>query len=191
MSAKLSEYDHLNDKGDKMQFVPLAIDGAWSIQPERLEDERGWFARVFCESLFAEHKLETQYPQHSLSFSREKGTLRGLHYQNEPHSETKLVTCLQGIIWDVLVDLRPQSKTYMRWTGVELSAENGVQLYIPEGCAHGFQTLTDNVLMRYMISSPYVPESADGLRYDDPALSIPWPDRPTVISQKDRHWPLL
>ncbi|MDT6940974.1 dTDP-4-dehydrorhamnose 3,5-epimerase [Brucella pseudogrignonensis] len=174
-----------------MQFVPLIIDGAWSIRPERLEDERGWFARVFCENLFAKHKLETLYPQHSLSFSREKGTLRGLHYQNEPHSETKLVTCLQGIIWDVLVDLRPHSKSYMRWTGIELSAENGIQLYIPEGCAHGFQTLTDNVLMRYMISSPYVPESADGLRYDDPALGIPWPDRPTVISQKDRDWPLL
>lgn len=99
------------------------------------KDERGWFARVYCEAAFAERKLETHFPQHSLSFSREKGTLRGLHYQNEPHSETKLVTCLQGIVWDVLVDLRPHSPTYRRWAGVELSAENGVQLYIPEGCA--------------------------------------------------------
>ncbi len=99
--------------------------------------------------------------------------MRGLHYQNEPHSETKLVTCLQGIIWDVLVDLRPESPTYRHWTGLELSAGNGVELYIPEGCAHGFQTLTDDVLLRYMISRPYAPDFATGIRYDDPALGIP------------------
>lgn len=174
-----------------MIFFSLNIDGAWSIAPERLEDERGWFARSFCEQLFAERKLETHYPQHSLSFSREKGTLRGLHYQNEPYTETKLVSCLQGMVWDVVVDLRTNSPSYMRWTGVELSAENGVQLYIPEGCAHGFQTLTDNVLMHYMISRPYMSAAATGLRYDDPALGIPWPDKPTVISERDRGWPLI
>ncbi|ENR01446.1 dTDP-4-dehydrorhamnose 3,5-epimerase [Brucella ovis IntaBari-2006-46-332] len=177
--------------GRLMHFTPLNINGAWSIEPGRLKDERGWFARVYCEAAFAERKLETHFPQHSLSFSREKGTLRGLHYQNEPHSETKLVTCLQGIVWDVLVDLRPHSPTYRRWAGVELSAENGVQLYIPEGCAHGFQTLTDDVLIRYMISKPYAPDHAAGIRYDDPALDIPWPEKPSVISQKDLGWPFL
>ncbi|WHT43847.1 dTDP-4-dehydrorhamnose 3,5-epimerase [Ochrobactrum sp. SSR] len=174
-----------------MRFTSLNIDGAWSIEPERMEDERGWFARVYSETAFAERQMETHYPQHSLSFSREKRTLRGLHYQHDPHSETKLVTCLQGTVWDVLVDIRPKSPTYMRWVGLELSAENGVQLYIPEGCAHGFQALTDNVLIRYMISHPYTPDHATGLRYDDPALGIPWPNQPSVISDKDRSWPLL
>ena len=174
-----------------MRFTPLNIDGAWSVESEKLEDERGWFARVFCERAFAEHEMETNFLQHSLSFSREKGTLRGLHYQNEPHSETKLVSCLQGVIWDVLVDLRPSSPTYGRWAGLELSSENGVQLYIPEGCAHGFQTLTDDVLLRYMISRPYAPDFSTGLRYDDPTLGIPWPDKPSVISERDRSWPLL
>jgi len=174
-----------------MRFTSLNIEGAWSIEPERLEDERGWFTRVYSEADFAERRMETHYPQHSLSFSREKGTLRGLHYQNDPHSETKLVTCLQGTVWDVLVDIRPKSPTYMRWVSLELSAENGVQLYIPEGCAHGFQALTDNVLIRYMISHPYTPDHATGLRYNDPALGIPWPNQPSVISDKDRSWPLI
>ncbi|GLU28173.1 MULTISPECIES: dTDP-4-dehydrorhamnose 3,5-epimerase [Brucella/Ochrobactrum group] len=174
-----------------MRFTSLNIDGAWSIEPERLTDERGWFARVYCESAFEERGMETRYPQHSLSFSREKGTLRGLHYQNEPHSETKLVTCLQGVIWDVLVDLRTDSPTYRHWTGLELSAENGVELYIPKGCAHGFQTLTDGVLLRYMISTPYAPDFATGVRYDDPTLGIPWPDMPSVLSEKDKNWPHL
>ncbi|MBC2886420.1 dTDP-4-dehydrorhamnose 3,5-epimerase [Ochrobactrum sp. CM-21-5] len=174
-----------------MRFVPLNIRDAWVIEPKRLEDERGWFARVFCETAFAERHMETQFPQHSLSFSRQKGTLRGLHYQSEPHSETKLVTCLQGVLWDVLVDIRPESPTYMRWDSVELSAENGAQLYIPEGCAHGFQTLTNDVLVRYMISKHYAPDQATGLRYDDPALGIVWPDAPSVISEKDLAWPLM
>lgn len=174
-----------------MRFTPLNINGAWSIEPDKHEDERGWFARVYCERAFSEREMETNFPQHSLSFSREKGTLRGLHYQSEPHSETKLVTCLQGMIWDVLVDLRPNSSTYQCWTGLELSSENGVQLYIPKGCAHGFQTLTDNVLLRYMISQPYAPDFATGLRYDDPSLGITWPANPSVMSEKDRSWPHL
>ncbi|MBB5702836.1 dTDP-4-dehydrorhamnose 3,5-epimerase [Ochrobactrum daejeonense] len=174
-----------------MRFHPLDIDGAWFIEPDRLEDERGWFARAYCEAAFAERRMETRFPQHSLSFSRRKGTLRGLHYQSEPHSETKLVACLQGAIWDVLVDLRPHSPTFRRWTGMELSANNGVQLYIPEGCAHGFQTLTPDVLMRYMISKPYAPDHATGLRYDDPALGIAWPNKPSVISDRDLAWPPL
>lgn len=174
-----------------MRFTPLDIEGAWSIEPERLGDERGWFARAFCENAFSKHGLETNYPQHSLSFSSETGTLRGLHYQKAPHAETKLVSCLQGTIWDVLVDLRPTSPTYMRWTALELSADNGLQLYIPQGCAHGFQSLTDHVLVRYMISHPYAPDLATGLRYDDPALGINWPDAPSVMSEKDKSWPYL
>jgi len=190
-AGKLSEWLREACEAKKMRFLPLNIQGAWSIEPERIEDERGWFARVYCEAEFKERGMETSFPQHSLSFSREKGTLRGLHYQNEPHSETKLVTCLQGIIWDVLVDLRPDSPTYRHWTGLELSAGNGVELYIPEGCAHGFQTLTDDVLLRYMISRPYAPDFATGIRYDDPALGIPWPDKPSIMSEKDRSWPHL
>lgn len=174
-----------------MRFTSLDIEGAWTVEPEPFRDERGWFARVFCEESFASHGLETHFPQHSLSCSRDRGTLRGMHYQRAPHAETKLVACLQGAVCDVLVDLRPHSPTYLRWTGVELSAENGVQVYIPEGCAHGFQTLTDDVLIRYMISSAYAPDHAAGLRYDDPAIGIDWPAEPGVMSDKDRNWPLL
>ncbi len=174
-----------------MRFTSLDIEGAWTVAPAPFRDERGWFARVFCEEIFAGHGLETHFPQHSLSCSRDKGTLRGMHYQRAPHGETKLVACLQGAVWDVLVDLRPHSSTYLRWTGVELSVENGVQVYIPEGCAHGFQTLTDEVLIRYMISSAYTPDHAAGLHYNDPAIGIHWPAEPVVMSDKDRNWPLL
>lgn len=174
-----------------MHFTPLDIEGAFTVAPEPFRDERGWFARVFCAETFAGRGLETHFPQHSLSSSRDKGTLRGMHYQHAPHAETKLVACLQGAVFDVLVDLRPHSSTYLRWAGVELSAENGVQVYIPEGCAHGFQTLTGDVLIRYMISRPYAPDHAAGLRYDDPAIGIRWPAEPGVLSDKDRNWPLL
>ena len=174
-----------------MRFTSLDIEGAWTVEPEPFRDERGWFARVFCEETFAGHGLETHFPQHSLSCSRKKNTLRGMHYQRAPHAETKLVACLQGAVFDVLVDLRPHSPTYLRWTGVELSAENGAQVYIPEGCAHGFQTLTDDVLIRYMISRAYAPGHAAGLRHDDPAIGIEWPAEPGVMSDKDRDWPLL
>jgi len=174
-----------------MEFTQLKIDGAWLIGPERHKDERGWFARVYCEDLFAARGLVTRYPQQSLSFSREKATLRGLHYQASPHTETKIVSCLQGCVWDVLVDLRPDSPTYLEWEAWELSSENGYQLYIPAGCAHGFLTRSGDALMRYLISEPYVPDSARGVRFDDPALGIPWPEQPRVMSDKDRSWTWL
>lgn len=174
-----------------MQFTPLKIHGAWSITPDRMEDDRGWFARVFCEKSFAEHGLETRFVQHSQSFSKHQGTLRGMHFQNEPHPEIKLVSCVQGKIWDVIVDVRRDSPTYLEWMSLELSAENGVQFYVPHGCGHGFQTLSDDVIVHYLISEPYAPGASTGIRFDDPAIAIDWPNPPTVISSKDLEWPPL
>ncbi|GAB1580845.1 MULTISPECIES: dTDP-4-dehydrorhamnose 3,5-epimerase [Phyllobacteriaceae] len=174
-----------------MQFTPLKIEGAWAIAPVRIEDERGWFSRLFCEEEFAEHGLETRFVQHSASFSRVNGTLRGMHYQKEPHSETKLVSCVQGRIWDVIIDLRPDSPSYLDWLSLELSAEEGTQFYIPRGCAHGFQTLMDDVIVHYLISEFHAPDAAGGIRFDDPVVGIDWPNPPTVISSKDLSWPFL
>ena len=133
--------------------------------------------------------LETNYPQHSISFSARRGTIRGMHYQREPHSEVKLVRCVKGAIWDVIIDIRPASPTYRRWEGFELSGENGHQLYIPKGFAHGFQTLSDDVEVSYLISEPYAPQSATGIRYDDPSFGITWPLPLGQIAEKDLHWP--
>ena len=128
-------------------------------------------------------------PQHSISFTAYKGTVRGLHYQREPHSEAKVVRCLKGVIWDVLIDIRPESPTYLRWQQFELSSENGHQLYVPAGFAHGYQTLCDDVEVNYLISVPYAPQSACGIRYNDPTFGITWPLPVTEISEKDVHWP--
>ena len=133
--------------------------------------------------------LETNYPQHSISFSAQRGTIRGMHYQREPHSEVKLVRCVKGAIWDVIIDIRPASPTYRRWEGLELSGENGRQLYIPKGFAHGFQTLNDDVEVSYLISEPYAPQSAAGIRFDDPTFGITWPLPLSQIAEKDLHWP--
>jgi len=132
--------------------------------------------------------LESHFVQHSLSRSRKKHTLRGLHFQMEPHGEVKLVSCLEGAIWDVAVDLRPQSPTYLRWTAAELSAENMRQLYIPKGFAHGFLSLTEHAAVGYLISTRHEPAAASGLRYDDPAIGITWPAEPAAMSDKDRNW---
>ena len=128
-------------------------------------------------------------PQHSISFTACKGTVRGLHYQREPHSEAKVVRCLKGVIWDVIIDIRPDSPTYLRWQQFELSSENGHQLYVPAGFAHGYQTLCDDVEVNYLISVPYAPQSACGIRYNDPTFGITWPLPVTEISEKDVHWP--
>ena len=161
----------------------------WIVHLEPARDSRGFFARTFCVDEFAAHGLETSYPQHSISFSVRRGTLRGMHYQREPHSEVKLVRCVKGAIWDVIIDIRPGSPTYRQWQGFELSSMNGHQLYIPKGFAHGFQTLSNDVEVNYLISEPYAPQSADGIRYDDPAFGISWPLAVTEISEKDLHWP--
>jgi dTDP-4-dehydrorhamnose 3,5-epimerase len=172
-----------------MQFHPTSLHGAWRIHLEPVRDSRGYFARTFCVDEFAAYGLETNYRQHSISVSTHKGTVRGMHYQREPHSEVKVVRCLMGVIWDVIIDIRPDSPTYRRWQGFELSSENGHELYIPAGFAHGFQTLCDDVAVNYLISVPYAPHSACGIRYDDPTFGITWPLPVTDISEKDVRWP--
>jgi len=172
-----------------MQFYPTILQGAWRIDLEPGCDNRGYFARTFCTKEFAAHGLETNYPQHSISYSARKGTLRGMHYQREPDSEVKVVRCIKGRIWDVIIDIRPESPTYCRWLKFELSSDRGDQLYIPAGFAHGFQTLCDDVVVNYLISVPYAPQSACGIRYDDGTFGINWPLPVTEISVKDAHWP--
>jgi len=172
-----------------MEFNRTSLEGVWLVGLEPTHDERGFFARTFCEREFLTHGLETSYPQHSTSFSARKGTIRGMHFQREPHSEAKLVRCLSGEIWDVIVDIRPRSPTYCRWQAIGLSGDNRLQLYIPKGFAHGFQTLSDNVEVSYLISAFHTPDSASGIRYDDSAFQIDWPLPVTVISDKDRAWP--
>jgi len=170
-------------------FQDLDLAGALVIEPERLEDERGFFARTWCREELAARGLVGTIAQCSLSFNRRKGTLRGMHYQAAPHEETKIVRCTMGAVYDVIVDLRPDSPTHRRWAAVELSAENHRQLYVPAGFAHGFQTLVDNAEVFYQISEFYHPESARGVRWDDPALGIRWPIGEMTISARDRSFP--
>jgi dTDP-4-dehydrorhamnose 3,5-epimerase len=171
-----------------VQFHPTEIHGAWLVQMEPVHDSRGSFARSFCVDEFAAQGLETGFPQHSISCSVRKGTLRGMHYQRAPYEEVKLVRCSRGAIWDVIVDIRPDSPTYQRWQGFELSSANFRQLYIPKGVAHGFQSLTDDVEVGYLISERYRGEAGAGVRHDDPAFGIAWPLPVSVISAKDAAW---
>jgi len=172
-----------------VQFHPTDFRDVWLIHLEPARDARGFFARTFCVREFTERGLETNYPQHSISFSARKGTLRGMHHQREPHAEVKLVRCIKGIIWDVIVDIRSDSPTYRRWQGFELSDSNRHQLYIPKGFAHGFQTLSNDVEVNYLISEEYMAEAACGIRYNDPAFDIVWPLPVTEITERDLHWP--
>lgn len=172
-----------------MKFVETELRGAFIIEPERLEDERGFFARVFCEREFAANGLETRFVQCSVSFNRLKGTLRGLHYQAPPHEETKTVRCTSGAIYDVIVDLRRDSPTFRRWTVAEISASNHLMLYVPEGFAHGFQTLRDDTEVFYQMSEFYHPEHARGVRWNDPAFAIRWPLADPIVSQRDAGFP--
>jgi dTDP-4-dehydrorhamnose 3,5-epimerase len=172
-----------------MQFHTTTLEGAWLLDLEHRRDSRGSFARTFCVQEFAAYGLETTYCQHSISFSARRGTVRGMHYQREPHSEVKLVRCLKGSIYDVIIDIRPNSPTYRRWQGFDLSDVDGRQLYIPKGFAHGFQTLSDGVEVNYLMSEPYDSKAAWGIRFDDPSFSIAWPLTVTEISAKDLSWP--
>lgn len=174
-----------------MKFIETKLAGAYIIEAERLEDERGFFARTFCQKEFAAHGLITTFVQCNISFNKHKGTLRGLHYQIEPHPETKLVCCTQGAIYDVIVDLRPGSPTYAQWIAVELSAKNRRMLYIPEGFAHGFQTLSDESQVFYQMSEFYHPECARGVRWDDRAFGIEWPLSISSISIRDKNLPTI
>jgi dTDP-4-dehydrorhamnose 3,5-epimerase len=172
-----------------MIFTATQLDGAWLIDLEPREDERGFFARIWCRQELAAQGLDTEIAQESLSFNRHRGTVRGLHLQRAPHEEIKIVRCTRGAIFDVIVDLRPQSPSYLRWQGFELTAENRKALYVPKGFAHGFQTLDDNAEIVYQISEFYAPNSAGGYRYDDLAFGIAWPLPVAVISERDLSWP--
>lgn len=170
-------------------FEATGLEGAYLIAPEPLEDERGFFARMWCAREFGLRGLETRMVQCNLSFNRLKGTLRGLHYQVSPFEEVKIVTCMRGAIYDVIVDLRPRSPTYCRYFGVVLDEANRRMLYVPKGCAHGFLTLADGSEVFYQMSEFYSPEHARGVRWDDPAFGIPWPETVYVISRRDREYP--
>jgi dTDP-4-dehydrorhamnose 3,5-epimerase len=174
-----------------MRFLPASLDGAFVLELEKQEDERGFFARTYCAREFADHDLVCSFVQCNLSFNNTRGTVRGMHYQKPPHSESKLVRCIRGSIYDVIVDLRPQSATFARHFGVELSAENRFSLYIPPGFAHGFQTLENGTEVFYQMGDFYEPGSGSGLRYDDLRLGIRWPLPVTVISEKDLSWPFF
>lgn len=172
-----------------MRFVPTKLDGAYLLELERHEDERGFFARTWCRDELGAHGLATEVAQCSISRNALEGTLRGLHFQTAPHEEVKLVRCTNGAIFDVIVDLRPESPTRRGWFGVELDAERGAALYIPKGFAHGFQTLADESEVFYMMSDPYVPTASAGVRWDDPAFEIEWPLPVRTMSDRDRSWP--
>jgi len=171
-------------------FLPTPLPDAFVIEPEVQRDERGFFARTFCAQDFARRGLCTSFAQCSISFNARAGTLRGMHYQAEPYAEAKLVRVTQGAVYDVILDLRPHSAAYRRWFAVELSAENRKMIYVPEGFAHGFQTLTDGAEVLYQNSTPYEPDAARGVRWDDPAFGIQWPAAAQrQLSDRDRHYP--
>lgn len=172
-----------------MRFEETPIEGVWVIDPERHADERGFFARTWDADEFRAQGLNGQVVQCSVSFNGARGTLRGLHYQEAPHQEAKLVRCTAGEIFDVAVDLRPESATFKEWYGIELSAENRIALYIPEGCAHGFLTLSEGSEVLYQISEFYAPDAARGVRFDDPAFAIAWPGEVLVVNDRDRSYP--
>lgn len=172
-----------------MTFTETKLRGAYVIEPERFDDERGFFARTFCRREFEEHGLDTDVAQSALSYNRRKGTLRGMHYQAPPHAQAKLVRSARGAVYDVIIDLRPESATLRSWFGMELTAANRLMLYVPKGFAHGFLTLDDDSEVAYHMSGFYAPETERGVRWDDPAFGIQWPIPVTVLSERDRAFP--
>lgn len=172
-----------------MIFSETALSGAYIIDIEPAMDERGFFARSWCRKEFEKHGLNSDLEQCNISFNKKKGTLRGMHFQLPPHAEAKLVRCVRGAIYDVIIDLRFSSPSYCSWQAVELSDNNRRALYIPEGFAHGFLTLTDDTEIFYQMSSSYVPGHSTGIRWDDAAIGIKWPDKPRCISMNDQAYP--
>ena len=174
-----------------MIFIETKLKGAFVIELQRLEDDRGFFARTFCHKEFQEHNLNTSIVQSNISYNKKKGTLRGLHMQLPPHQESKLIKCISGAIYDVIVDMRQESVTFQQWISVELNSENHKMLYVPEGFAHGFITLKDATEVSYQMNQFYKPGVEKGFRWDDPALQISWPMTPQVISEKDRSFSFI
>lgn len=172
-----------------MQFHTLPIAGVYLIEPERSVDERGFFARTWCRQEFAERGLDTSLVQCGCAYNRQRGTLRGMHFQAAPYEETKLVRCTRGAIYDVVLDLRADSATFGRWHAVELTAENRHELHVPHGVAHGYLTLSDDCEVFYQISTAHQPTAARGVRWDDPAFGIEWPEQPSLISDRDANFP--
>jgi dTDP-4-dehydrorhamnose 3,5-epimerase len=172
-----------------MIFSETKLKGAYTLELKKIEDERGFFARSWCQKEMEEHGLTAQVVQTNVSFNPEKGTLRGMHYQVAPYEESKLVRCTRGAIFDVIIDLRPDSPTYKQWYGAELTADNYKMMFVPEGFAHGYLTLEDNSEVTYQVSQFYAPGAEQGIRWDDPAFSIEWPITPQLISEKDKAHP--
>lgn len=172
-----------------MEFSPLGLPGVYLVDTVPHRDHRGFFARLFCEKEFGDKHLVSRFSQHSVSYNARSGTVRGMHFQAAPAGETKIVRCIAGAVMDVIVDLRRDQPTYLKWIGVELSAANRRALYIPTGLAHGFQTLAPDSELLYLIDKPYVPEAARGVRWNDPAFQVEWPQSITVIAEKDMQFP--
>jgi dTDP-4-dehydrorhamnose 3,5-epimerase len=172
-----------------MIFNETELNDVFVIDLNKLGDERGFFARAFCVKEFKEHGIEFPVAQANVSYNRYKHTLRGMHYQKEPYGEAKLVRCTRGAIWDAIIDVRPDSSTYMQWIGVELTEQNYRMLYVPEGFAHGFITLEDETEVTYQVSEFYTPGAEKGIRWDDKSFNIDWPAEPNIISEKDKTWP--
>lgn len=173
-----------------MIFTETELQGAYIVEVHQVADRRGFFGRAWCSREFAEHGLQTTMVQANIAFSAKRGTLRGLHFQHKPFSEAKLVRCVRGAAYDVVVDLRPDSPSFLQWVGIELTQDNYQMIYAPEGCAHGYLTLADDTEMTYSVSQFYEPAAESGVRYDDPAFGIAWPEEIRVVSGKDRGWPL-
>jgi dTDP-4-dehydrorhamnose 3,5-epimerase len=171
-----------------MIFKETKIKGAFLIEPELIPDKRGFFARSFCKDEFKKHGLETDIVQCNISYNKKKGTLRGMHYQVPPSEEEKIVSCIKGSIFDVIVDLRKNSPSYLQWHSEKLLADSFRMLYLPKGCAHGFQTLEDNCIVYYQMGESYHPACARGLRWNDPSIGIVWPVTAKIISEKDKNY---
>jgi dTDP-4-dehydrorhamnose 3,5-epimerase len=174
-----------------MKFLECEIPGAWLITPEPREDDRGRFMRAWCQREFLDHGIKFTPVQANMSLSNLRGTIRGMHFQVAPALEAKLVRCTRGAIFDVVVDLRPASPMYRSWYGTDLSANNGHMLFVPEGCAHGCQSIEDKTELHYLTSALYSPTHVRGVRYDDPAIGVHWPLQVSAVSDQDRNWPFL
>ncbi|MEM7081353.1 MAG: dTDP-4-dehydrorhamnose 3,5-epimerase family protein [Pseudomonadota bacterium] len=172
-----------------MKFTETSVAGAYVLDVNRIGDDRGYFGRLWCEKELKDMGLVDTIRQSNIGFSPKAGTLRGLHYQTPPHEEVKIVRCTRGAVWDVVVDLRPDSPTFKQWFGLELNPDNASMLYVPEGCATGYLTLEDNSEIYYNTSAMYAPEHATGVRHDDPAFAIEWPGEAKVMSDNDIAWP--
>ena len=174
-----------------MKFNETSLPGVFHIDMQPIEDSRGYFSRFWCRKELQDHGLDFEVAQINTSFSASAGTLRGLHYQRDPYGEAKFVACTRGSVFDVAVDVRPNSPNYLQWFGIELTADNDRLLFIPAGFAHGYQVLEDSTKLLYLVSEFYTPDAEAGLRYDDPAIGIEWPQDVTSVSEKDTQWPLI